>query len=175
MIPDSFSGQVTTLACSIFGTPFELVISRSRERIAVRPRQAAMSVLREVKGYSFPRIGRQFGRDHTTVMHAIDMASHLLETDDSFGRRYNLLLNESEMINVKIMQTLNEKRVIDPNNYPLRLHTQLVCSLAGYGARTLQKRVAEGLMPQPVEKGHHFVYDRDQIFAALNLVSEERV
>ena len=34
-------------------------------------RQDAMRRIREALGYSYPRIGRFFGRDHTTVVHGV--------------------------------------------------------------------------------------------------------
>ncbi|MCL1587840.1 MAG: chromosomal replication initiator protein DnaA, partial [Actinomycetia bacterium] len=47
-----------------------------------RQRQIAMYVCREHTDLSLPRIGRAFGgRDHTTVMHAVDKIKGLIQTD----------------------------------------------------------------------------------------------
>ena len=50
----------------------DLVSSRKSNDIAY-PRQIAMYLCRNVAQMSFPKIGAEFGgRDHTTVMHAVD-------------------------------------------------------------------------------------------------------
>jgi len=41
------------------------------ERRVSRPRQIAMLAARTLTGESFPKVGRAFNRDHTTVWHAI--------------------------------------------------------------------------------------------------------
>lgn len=54
----------------------------SRRQPLARQRQIAMYVCREHTDLSLPRIGRAFGgRDHTTVMHAVDKIRGLLQTD----------------------------------------------------------------------------------------------
>ena len=54
----------------------------SRRQPLARQRQIAMYVCREHTGLSLPRIGRAFGgRDHTTVMHAVEKIKGLLQTD----------------------------------------------------------------------------------------------
>ncbi|MEN3973094.1 helix-turn-helix domain-containing protein [Sphingomicrobium sp. XHP0235] len=46
------------------------LLSDRRTRAFAYPRQVAMALAAELTGYSLPRIGRAFDRDHTTVMHA---------------------------------------------------------------------------------------------------------
>jgi chromosomal replication initiator protein len=54
----------------------------SRRQPLARQRQVAMYVCREHTDLSLPRIGRAFGgRDHTTVMYAVDKIKGLLQTD----------------------------------------------------------------------------------------------
>lgn len=54
----------------------------SRRQPLARQRQIAMYVCREHTGLSLPRIGQAFGgRDHTTVMHAVEKIKGLLQTD----------------------------------------------------------------------------------------------
>lgn len=52
------------------GTPARAILSRSRTADVFAARARAMRALRAM-GYSFPEIGRAFGRDHATVMHAV--------------------------------------------------------------------------------------------------------
>jgi chromosomal replication initiator protein len=59
-------------------------VGPSRRQPLARQRQIAMYLSREHTGLSLPRIGAAFGgRDHTTVMHAVDKISNLLQTDKS--------------------------------------------------------------------------------------------
>ncbi|MFV1969463.1 MAG: chromosomal replication initiator protein DnaA [Acidimicrobiia bacterium] len=54
----------------------------SRRQPLARQRQVAMYVCREHTGLSLPKIGAAFGgRDHTTVMHAVDKITGLIQTD----------------------------------------------------------------------------------------------
>lgn len=49
------------------------VTSSTRWKKAVVARQHAYWLMREIKGFSFPRIAALFDRDHTTVIHACRM------------------------------------------------------------------------------------------------------
>jgi chromosomal replication initiation ATPase DnaA len=50
------------------------ILSTKRPRPIAHARQDAMLAIREELGWSLPRIGRIFGRDHTTVKHGIEAA-----------------------------------------------------------------------------------------------------
>ncbi len=52
------------------GVPVSEFVSELRTRRISRPRQFAMHLAREMTDASLPRIGKLFGRDHTTVLHA---------------------------------------------------------------------------------------------------------
>ncbi|MDD6792772.1 MAG: helix-turn-helix domain-containing protein, partial [Thermobifida fusca] len=53
-----------------FALSLEDLKGPSRSRVLVTARQIAMYLCRELTDLSLPKIGQQFGRDHTTVMHA---------------------------------------------------------------------------------------------------------
>jgi chromosomal replication initiator protein len=56
-----------------YGFTVEAICGPSRTRPLVTARQVAMYLTRELTDYSYPAIGRVFGkRDHTTVIHAVD-------------------------------------------------------------------------------------------------------
>ncbi len=56
-----------------YGFSIEALCGPSRTRPLVTARQVAMYLTRELTDYSYPAIGRVFGkRDHTTVIHAVD-------------------------------------------------------------------------------------------------------
>jgi chromosomal replication initiator protein len=57
----------------MFGWTVEDLCGKSRRRPLVTARQIGMYVFRELTGYSYPRIAEEFGgRDHTTVMYAVE-------------------------------------------------------------------------------------------------------
>lgn len=74
--PRSVTGAVTTMAviCEVvarrYGLTVEALRGHTREQPAVRARQVAMRLCREMTDRSYPAIGRFFNRDHSTVMHA---------------------------------------------------------------------------------------------------------
>ncbi len=56
-----------------YGFSVEALTGPSRTRPLVTARQVAMYLTRQLTDYSYPAIGRVFGkRDHTTVIHAVD-------------------------------------------------------------------------------------------------------
>ncbi len=66
--------------------------SARRARAVARPRQVAMYLAKQLTSRSLPEIGRKFGnRDHTTVMHAVSRVAELMEQDQEFAERVELL------------------------------------------------------------------------------------
>jgi len=58
------------------------ILSDRRLASVVRARQVAMYLTKEMTGFSFPALGRQFGyRDHTTVLHGVRKIERLLTID----------------------------------------------------------------------------------------------
>ena len=63
----------------MFGFSIDDIIGASRRRPLVTARQVAMYVFREATDLSYPAIAREFGgRDHTTVIHAVDKIGKLM-------------------------------------------------------------------------------------------------
>lgn len=57
-------------------------IAKKRTKSIAFPRQIAMYLSRELTDFSLPKIGEEFGgRDHTTVIHAHEKISKLMEND----------------------------------------------------------------------------------------------
>jgi chromosomal replication initiator protein len=66
--------------------------SARRARAVARPRQVAMYLAKQLTQRSLPEIGRKFGnRDHTTVMHAVQRVTKLMEADPAFHEDVDLL------------------------------------------------------------------------------------
>jgi len=70
------------------------MFSKKRTRIISRPRQIAMMLSKELTQLSYPDIGEAFGgRNHTTVIHAVNTISELKNSDPVINRDFNFLLN----------------------------------------------------------------------------------
>jgi len=65
--------QILEATAKTFGFTIEELCGPNRRRPLVTARQIAMYVMRELTDFSYPAIAREFGgRDHTTVIHAVD-------------------------------------------------------------------------------------------------------
>ena len=77
-----------------FGMSVEDLCGPSRRRPLVTARQIGMYVFRELTDYSYPAIAREFGgRDHTTVIHAVEKISGQMK------ERRQIFDQVSELIN----------------------------------------------------------------------------
>ena len=77
-----------------YGFSVEAICGPSRTRPLVTARQVAMYLTRELTDYSYPAIGRVFGkRDHTTVIHAVDkIAGQMQERRQIYEQVTELIL-----------------------------------------------------------------------------------
>ena len=65
----------------MFGIPIEEITGKKRQRPLVTARQVSMYVFRELTDLSYPAIAREFGgRDHTTVIHAVEKIGAQMQT-----------------------------------------------------------------------------------------------
>lgn len=55
------------------------------------PRQVAQYLIRDLTDHSLPEIGQFFGRDHSTVMHAISKVTEQLGKDSELTAAVELL------------------------------------------------------------------------------------
>ncbi|WP_100401285.1 chromosomal replication initiator protein DnaA [Bacillus sp. FJAT-42315] len=68
--------------------------AKKRTKSVAFPRQIAMYLSRELTDFSLPKIGEEFGgRDHTTVIHAHEKISRLLETDSQLQHNVKEIQN----------------------------------------------------------------------------------
>ena len=70
----SVSGIITRISNET-GIPITDILSKCRTRPVAHARQDAMLEIRERLGWPLKRIGKLFGRDHTTVMHGLQAAA----------------------------------------------------------------------------------------------------
>jgi chromosomal replication initiator protein len=71
--------QILETTATTFGFSVDDLCGPSRRRPLVIARQVGMYLFRDLTDYSYPAIAREFGgRDHTTVMHAVEKISSLM-------------------------------------------------------------------------------------------------
>ncbi|PLR78311.1 chromosomal replication initiator protein DnaA [Bacillus sp. V3-13] len=71
-----------------FSVKLEDFKAKKRTKSVAFPRQIAMYLSRELTDFSLPKIGEEFGgRDHTTVIHAHEKISKLVQTDATLQKQ----------------------------------------------------------------------------------------
>lgn len=70
--------------------------AKKRNKTIVYPRQIAMYLCRELTDLSLPRIGEEFGRDHTTIMHAHEKISTEININSNLKNIIEELKNKAE-------------------------------------------------------------------------------
>lgn len=81
--------QIISVVSSAMGISTAEIVGDRRARAIVHARHVAMYLARELTDVSLPQIGEHFGgRDHTTVLHAVEKVRKLLHEDRD---TYNLI------------------------------------------------------------------------------------
>lgn len=81
---------IQDVVAGYFNLRVEDLKSQRRTRNVAYPRQIAMYLSRKLTDMSLPKIGEEFGgRDHTTVIHAYEKISDILNTDESLQHTVN--------------------------------------------------------------------------------------
>ncbi len=76
-----------------FGVKLPELQSKKRTKSIAYPRQVAMYLARKITRHSLEEIGGWFGgRDHSTVLYAVDRVGKLLLTDEACKRSVEELL-----------------------------------------------------------------------------------
>lgn len=87
--------KIAESVAQFYNISMEDLVKQSRKKEFVKPRQVAMYIIRKELDNSFPSIGDFFGgRDHTTVMHAVDKVENLIISKDSFKQEVDLILDK---------------------------------------------------------------------------------
>ena len=83
--------DVLRQVASHYNMPPDVIRGSGRVREVVVPRQVAQYLIRELTDHSLPEIGQFFGRDHSTVMHAISKVTEALGKDVELTGAVNTL------------------------------------------------------------------------------------
>lgn len=95
--PEITSPLIIAQTAAYFGVSIEDLCGPSRGRHLVMARQIAMYLCRELTPMSLPQIGREFGRDHTTVMYADRKINQLLAERRAVFNQVSELTNRIKM------------------------------------------------------------------------------
>jgi chromosomal replication initiator protein len=92
--------QVVETVAKFYNISVQELVSSSRSKELVQPRQVAMYLVRQETDASLPEIGALLGgRDHTTVIHGVERVKERLESEDQL-RRDVMSIREQLYLNV---------------------------------------------------------------------------
>ncbi len=93
--PQSLSPAVIReFICKQYNISTTELQSRSRKKVLAFPRQVAMYLCRKHTDNSLADIGKEFNRDHSTVLHSIKVVTGLTNRNISVGEQIRLLSNK---------------------------------------------------------------------------------
>ena len=82
--------RIQNIVATEWGVTAEGLRSKTRTKSLTVPRQAGMLLCREMLGLQLVEIGIRFGgRDHSTVIHSLERAQNLYDTDSSFRTHFD--------------------------------------------------------------------------------------
>jgi len=109
VIKDMYKGKPDTLptpeliireVCRYYNIAEHVIRSSQRNKGTAEARQIAMYLIRSMTNLSFPDVAKEFGRDHTTVMHGVGKIESLLE--DSTNPLHDTIRDIKANINNKL-------------------------------------------------------------------------
>ena len=74
---------IISQVCKFYNVDESILRSTKKSKGVAEPRQIAMYLIRKLTNLSLPDIGREFARDHTTVIYAVDKITNALKNGDT--------------------------------------------------------------------------------------------
>ena len=88
--------DVTNVICKYFKVSTNELRSKSRKKMIAWPRQVAMYLARQYTENSLEAIGRQFNRDHATVLHSVNKITRQIEESGELKHQVKFLMDRLE-------------------------------------------------------------------------------
>ena len=76
------------VACKVVGIDIEQFQAPERIEEFVDARGIAYKLMKEGNGWSYNRIGRLYGKDHTAIRHAVKRVDNSIHTRGTLGKLY---------------------------------------------------------------------------------------
>lgn len=98
---EKFSVNVSTIKKIVgkhYNVKMEDFNSKRKTQSVAWPRQIAMFLTTEMTDLSLPEIGREFNRDHSTVVHARDLVKDKITTDPFFSAEINQIIADIKAV-----------------------------------------------------------------------------
>ena len=89
--------EIQRTVAAFYNAKVSDIKSKKKNKAFIRPRHTAMFLTRQLTSLSLPEIGRHFGgRDHSTVLHAIQKVENMAKNDPDFQNTLDRLIKELE-------------------------------------------------------------------------------
>jgi chromosomal replication initiator protein len=79
--------QILKAVAEFFNVTIGDLVSHSRRKEVVEPRQIAMYLLRDISELSYPYIGEKMGRDHTTAIHSYEKINNEINRSSTLNQK----------------------------------------------------------------------------------------
>jgi chromosomal replication initiator protein len=90
--------QIKKIVCKHFKISIEDLNSKKKNNSIAWPRQVAMYLATELTTLSLPEIGREFNRDHSTVVHAREKLKEEIEQNPFFAPVINQIITDVKAV-----------------------------------------------------------------------------
>lgn len=94
-------GTIKKVVGKHFKITLEDFSSKRKTQSVAWPRQIAMFLCTELTDMSLPETGREFNRDHSTVVHARDLVKEKIKADPFFAAEINQIISDIKAVDKK--------------------------------------------------------------------------
>ncbi len=80
----TYKGQIYRKVVAVFGIEYEDLFSKKKRKPIAEARFMCFYILRIYFGWLYKKIGKEFGKDHTTIMHGVNKCKDYIKHDKIF-------------------------------------------------------------------------------------------